>query len=185
MKQLFSSLSFSVFLLVSGSALSAQTIPSPTSEAISNFTTSLGLPPVQKTYLHLNGLTIHFDKRPEPGKTVNDYLIGLGGSIEFETSGTFIYGVTFDVFNDSNKEIAAVIGPSAEWPLHERFRIGASLFLFYKESFQRDNGFPLLVTPLPFADIRLFERAHLRTYYIPPVRKPTDHQLTFQLRIPF
>ena len=163
----------------------AQTIPSPVSQNLAAFTTSLGLPPVEKTFVHLNGLTIHFDKRPEPGQTVNDYLIGLGGSIQFETSGRFIYGATIDVFNDSNREIAVVVGPSAEIPLHDRFHLGASLFLFYKESFQRDNGFPFLVTPLPFADLRLLERLHLRTYYIPPVRKPTDHQLSFQLRLAF
>lgn len=134
-------------------------------------------------YLHLNGYTIHFDKRPEPGDTVNDYLIGLGTSVRFQTDSDWVWGIAGDLFLDSNEEISGVIGPTVEYFLHERVTIGAAGFLMYKESFDRDYGFPFLPVPLPFVDFDL-KRVNLRCFYIPPVRRPTDHQISFQLRIP-
>ena len=137
---------------------------------------------IRQSYLHLNGYSIHFDKRPEPGESVNDYLIGLGYAAEFDTQGTLIYEFLIDVFNDSREEISAVFGPTVQYPLNDYFHIGAAGLLMYKKAFEEDYNFPLLPTPLPFAELR-GERLSLRSYYIPPVRKPTDHQIVFQLRI--
>lgn len=134
-------------------------------------------------YLHLNGYTIHFVKRPEPGQTVNDYLIGLGASVRYLSDSNWIWGITGDVFLDSNEEISAVVGPTLDYRLHRRVNVGAAGFLMYKESFDRDYGFPILPVPLPFVDFD-FKWLNLRCFYIPPVRRATDHQISFQLRIP-
>lgn len=141
------------------------------------------LPPVRQSFLHLNGYSIHFDKRPAPGKSVNDHLFGLGGSVEFDTHGPLIWGIAGDVFWDSREEVSAVLGPSCHYPFNDHVSVGGAAFLMYKTAFQRDYGFPILPVPLPFAEIGT-ERIRLRTYYIPPVRRPTDHQVVFQLRIP-
>lgn len=139
---------------------------------------------IRRYYLHLNGYSIHFDKQPDPGETVNDYLLGLGGGIEFNTDGTLIWDISLDVFNDSNEEISVTLGPTVQYPLADWLGIGAAGFLMYKEAFQRDYGFPILPVPLPFLEGKT-KYVHLRMFYIPPVRRSTDQQLVFQLRIPF
>jgi len=139
---------------------------------------------IRRYYLHLNGYSIHFDKQPDPGETVNDYLLGLGGAVEFDTKGPLIWDISLDVFNDSNEEISVTFGPTVQYPLADWLGIGAAGFIMYKEAFQRDYNFPILPVPLPFLEGKT-KYVHLRMFYIPPVRRSTDEQLVFQLRIPF
>ncbi len=136
----------------------------------------------QKFWFHLNGLTIHFDKRPEPGETVNDYLFGTGFTWDFHRGSRWTFAVEFDIFWDSNEEISAILGPSARVRLIPMVEVGATAMAMYKEAFDRDYGFPVLPMALPFVQIG-FEYVQLRMYYIPPVRRSTDEQLTFQLLV--
>ena len=136
--------------------------------------------PTRKFWFHLNGLTIHFDKQPKPGETVNDYLFGGGFTWDFHATEKWTYAVEFDAFLDSNEEISAILGPSARYHLTSWASLGATGMVMYKEAFDRDYGFPVLPLALPFLQAG-FEYLQVRMYYIPPVRRSTDEQLTFQL----
>lgn len=136
----------------------------------------------RKFWFHINGLTIHFDKRPDPGETVNDYLFGTGFTWDFHRGQRWTFAVEFDVFLDSNEEISAILGPSARVRLIPLVEIGATAMAMYKEAFDRDYGFPVIPMALPFVQVG-FEYLQLRMYYIPPVRRSTDEQLTFQLLV--
>lgn len=135
-----------------------------------------------KFWFHINGLTIHFDKRPEPGETMNDYLFGTGFTWDFYRGSRWTFAVEFDAFLDSNEEISAILGPSVRVRLIPMVEVGATAMAMYKEAFDRDYGFPILPMALPFVQVG-FEYVQLRMYYIPPVRRSTDEQLTFQLLV--
>lgn len=145
--------------------------------------TAFGLP-IRRWHLHLNGYSIHLHKPSASGKRPNDLLLGLGGAMEIETDGPWIWEIAADAFVDSRDELSAVLGPAFHYPVNDHFSAGGAVFLMYKQAFQDDYGFPILPVPLPFAEIGN-EKVRLRTYYVPPVRRPGDHQVVFQVRIPF
>jgi len=184
------SLAFSLLLL----ALPGGATPAAGSSFFDDFTeppkeaarewTAEEISPVadRKFWLHLNGLTIHFDKRPDPGETVNDYLFGSGFTWDFYRGTRWTFALELDVFLDSNEEISGIFGPSARVRLIPLVEVGVTAMAMYKEAFDRDYGFPVIPMALPFAQVG-FEYLQLRMYYIPPVRRSTDEQLTFQLLV--
>ena len=132
--------------------------------------------------LHANGYTIHFNKKPKPGEEVNDFLYGLGFHYEWARGPRHTWAAEFDAFNDSHNELSLLGGASGRYDLGP-VEIGATGMLMYKSTFSDDEGTPVLPLLIPFVQ-KEFNSWGIRMYYVPPVRKPTDHQITFQLHIP-
>jgi hypothetical protein len=151
------------FLLATGIAVTAHAAP--------EFTETRG-------WLHLNGYTHHFD-----APDANDDLYGAGFTWYTRRHGTFATAWEGDVFQDSARKLCAYAGHS--WTLPLRFaNVGVTGALMYHRNFAKQTRACILPVALPFLETG-GERCKLRIYYVPPVRSPHDHQISFQLLVPF
>ena len=131
-----------------------------------------------RAWLHVNGYSLHFH-----APDANPYLAGLGLSLPAKPWGPFRASWVGDAFQDSGRKFSAYAGQAVTLPLGRGFDAGLTGALMYHRNFARHNRLSVLPVVLPFADYRL-GTWKLRTYYVPPVRSVSDHQVAAQLMIP-
>ena len=129
-------------------------------------------------WLHLNGYSLHFH-----APDANPYLLGAGLSVPAKPWGGFQASWVADAFQDSGRKFSAYAGQAVTLPLGRGFDAGLTGALMYHHNFARHNRLSLLPVVLPFVDYRVGSWK-LRTYYVPPVRSVSDHQVAAQLMIP-
>jgi len=142
--------------------------------------------PIRTTYLHINGLSYHFDASP----TSNDYLYGVGFHYDWfytqDTKFSFLNRIMIaleaDIFNDSQRHWAFAAGFSFTRALQKSenfsFDFGITTGLIHKKNLRRDSDLPVYPLALPFIQIGT-QKIKVRTTWIPPVRHGGDNQLFF------
>jgi hypothetical protein len=131
-----------------------------------------------RSWLHLDGYTHHFD-----APDANDRLLGLGITWYHQRWGRLAQAWEADAFQDSGCKLSVYAGHS--WTYRWRYvSAGVTGAIMYHRNFAAQNRWRVLPVALPIAELPL-RRFSLRAYYIPPVRNRSDHQIAFQLLIPF
>lgn len=130
-----------------------------------------------RAWLHVDGYSHHFE-----AGDANSELFGLGLTWQRRTTGSMTTSWEADVFRDSGCELSAYLGHSWAWTLG-RVRLGATGAVMYHRNFSDYNGLNVMPVVLPFLEVPL-RPVKLRVYYVPPVRRASDHQVAIQLLIP-
>jgi hypothetical protein len=130
-------------------------------------------------YAHLNGYTHHFSA---PGTNAN--IFGTGVTWYTRSWSRFQTAWESDLYQDSAYKLSGYVGHS--WTMPLRFgSVGATGALMYHRNFEKQSPAGILPVVLPFAETTVYRGAKLRAYYIPPVRHKCDHQIAFQVMLPF
>ena len=129
-------------------------------------------------WVHLNGYTHHFD-----APDANDNVFGLGVTWHTRKWGRVVEAWEADVFRDSGYKLSAYAGYS--WAYRMPYlNAGVTGALMYHRNFARQNPWSVLPVGLPFLEMPR-QNFSVRAYYIPPVRHRCDHQIAFQMLVPF
>ena len=153
----------------------------PFLRAVAGLTLTAGLAGAAETpkaWLHLSGYSVHFH-----APDANPYLLGLGLSLPAKPWGAWRTTWVLNAFEDSDRKLSVFVGRALTLRCGSRVDLGVTAALMYHRNFARQNQLRLLPVALPFVDCDL-GRWTLRTYYVPPLRSPTDHQVAVQLMIP-
>ena len=141
------------------------------------FRSAAAEPIAARGYLHLNGYTRHFS-----APDANDALYGLGWTWYTQPRGRLLTAFEADIFEDSGRKLSAYIGYS--WTATFRLaNLGVTGALMRHRNFSPYNHACLLPVALPYGEF-LVHGVKLRAYYVPPIRRKTDHQVAFQLMVP-
>lgn len=130
--------------------------------------------PPSKIWFHLNGYTQHFD-----APNTNSALFGVGFTWYQKPYHRILNGWEGDVFQDSARKPSGYLGYSGTIP----FRIigvGATVAIMYHRNFIDEDRWRILPVVLPFLE-KGGEFFKVRLYYIPPVRRRYDQQVSLQL----
>ncbi len=145
-------------------------------------------PTLRSTYIHINGLSYHFDASP----SANEFLYGVGfhydwfytQDIQFKFLNGILIALEAEIFNDSQHHWAYAAGLSFTRTLQKTeklsFDLGITTGLTYKKNLRRDSDLPVYPFALPFFQIGT-QKIKIRTTWIPPVRHDSDNQLIIQL----
>ena len=128
-------------------------------------------------WLHANGYSRHFS-----ADDANDRLLGLGFTYYTGRRGTWHTAWEGDVFRDSGRKVAGYVGYAWTRPTNW-VSFGVTAALMHHRNFAAHNSLRILPVALPFLETR-GERIKARIYYIPPIRRPSDHQVAVQLLLP-
>lgn len=129
-------------------------------------------------WLHLNGYSHHFD-----APDANDQLFGVGLTWYVKKFGRPVQAWELDVFRDSGRKLSGYVGRSWSLPLGRHALVGVTGALMYHRNFARYNNASIMPVGLPFLEVG--NRAvRARAYYVPPLRKASDHQIALQVMLP-
>jgi len=128
-------------------------------------------------WLHVSGYSHHFE-----APDTNSKIFGGGFTWYSARSGNLITSWTADVYQDSARKLSAQVGRS--WTLPLRWgSLGTTVAAMYHRNFKAHNPLSVMPVLLPFVETRGY-RYKLRIYYVPPVRRRSDHQVALQLLTP-
>ena len=116
-------------------------------------------PTLRSTYIHINGLSYHFDASP----SANEFLYGVGfhydwfytQDIQFKFLTGILIALEAEIFNDSQHHWAYAAGLSFTRTLQKTeklsFDLGITTGLIYKKNLRRDSDLPVYPFALLFS----------------------------------